>query len=242
MHSVERSPEPEFLSQMGTDHVTWDKLDGGDRRRIRDALVQDFGPICAYCETQCEWPNRYRQSPLQETIDHFRPRQHFPGLWLDWLNLVYACHRCNQAKGNSWPGFDDQSIDMWLVAESPRFTPISEYVTPNAEAGRRTAQEHFEFSVETGEIRVAEQLGDEEWSMARRTIRDVDLNDSRRGENDPGHLLNRRRRQRRLLEQRLSSLSNPIQMVEVAIEFTQPGTPFSSYVAAFFADRFGPLS
>ena len=170
------------------------------RHRIREELAKDFGSMCGYCETSGFG-----------TTDHFRPRSRFPHLTFEWLNLVYACHRCNQAKGNSWPGFDDQSIDMWLVAESPRFTPISEYVTPNAEAGRRAAQEHFEFRVETGEIRAAEQLSDEEWSMARRTIRDVDLNDSRRGENDPGHLLNRRRRQRRLLEQRLSSLSNPIQ-------------------------------
>ena len=231
MHSVERSPEPDFLPRIRAEHTGWDDLDSGDRHRIREELAKDFGSMCGYCETSGFG-----------TTDHFRPRSRFPHLTFEWLNLVYACHRCNQAKGNSWPGFDDQSIDMWLVAESPRFTPISEYVTPNAEAGRRAAQEHFEFRVETGEIRAAEQLSDEEWSMARRTIRDVDLNDSRRGENDPGHLLNRRRRQRRLLEQRLSSLSNPIQMVEVAIEFTQPGTPFSSYVAAFFADRFGPLS
>ena len=131
---------------------------------------------------------------------------------------------------------------MWMVVESPRFTPISEYVTPNAEAGRREAQERFEFSVETGEIRAAGQLSDEEWSMARRTIRDVDLNDSRRGENDPGHLLNRRRRQRRLLEQQLGRVLDPIQQVEMAIEFTRPGRPFSSYLTAFFNNRFGGLA
>ena len=120
MHSVERSPDPDFLAQMSTDHANWDELDGGDRRRIRDALAHDFGPICAYCETQCEWPNSYRNSPRQETIDHFRPRYRFPNLWLDWLNLVYACHRCNQTKGNSWPGFDDDNVDENLKSEDSR--------------------------------------------------------------------------------------------------------------------------
>ena len=177
----------------------------------------------------------------QQTIDHFRPRSRFPGLTFDWINLVYACRRCNEAKADSWPGFDDEGVDMWLKAENPRYTPVSEYVSPNAEAERRPAQGFFDFDLDSGEMVPVEQLDDLEWSTARRTIRDVDLNDSRRGQNDPGHLLNRRRRQRRMVEQRLSGISDPVQMVELAIEFTKPGRPFSSYVAAFFADRFGGL-
>ena len=117
MHSVERSPEPAFFAEFRTAHTQWDDLDGTNRRRIRDALIQDFGQICAYCERACQFPTGSGESSNEETIDHFRPRNRFPDLWLDWLNLVYACHRCNQNKGGSWPGYDDASINQWLSAE-----------------------------------------------------------------------------------------------------------------------------
>ena len=238
MHSVERSPEPEFLARMRNENAGWDELDGGDRRRIRNALVRDFGPICAYCERPCEWPNKYRDSPNQETIDHFRPRYRFPHLWLDWLNLVYACRRCNDAKDNSWPGFDDQSVDMWLKAENPRYTPVSEYVCPNAEAGRSPAVDYFSYDDGTGEISPAEQLSDEEWSMARRTIVDIDLNDRNLGENDQGHLWNLRKTQLGLIMHELNSLQDPFQKVRLARAFTLPDKPFSSFVAAYFKHHF----
>ena len=108
MHLVQRSPEPAFFAVLRAAHTQWNDLDGGNRKQIRDALVADFGPICAYCEQPCQTPTRSGDSFNEETIDHFRPRHWFPHLWLDWPNLIYACHRCNQAKGGSWPGYDDQ--------------------------------------------------------------------------------------------------------------------------------------
>ena len=54
MRSVTRSPEPAFLGSMRADHTQWDDLDGGDRQRIRNALVQDFGPVlCLLPATMC---------------------------------------------------------------------------------------------------------------------------------------------------------------------------------------------
>jgi uncharacterized protein (TIGR02646 family) len=160
-------------------------LGGENRRRIRNALAHDFVGICAYCERQCE-PQIPSSNPLnREEIEHFRPRSRFPEQSLEWLNLVYACRRCNHAKDNSWPGFDDELINDKLAAEDARYTPVSEYVSPNAVNSRRPAREFFGFDVVTGEIAPAEQLDPVEWSMARRTIRDIDLNDSELGENDP---------------------------------------------------------
>lgn len=166
-------------------HTEWDALEPSDRPRIRRALERDFGQICAYCEQLCQLPTRSGESANDATIDHFRPRRRFPDLWLDWLNLIHACHRCNQAKGGSWPGYDDAEINNRLTALNPRYTPVSEYVSPNAVNSRRPAREFFGFDVVTGEIAPAEQLDPVEWSMARRTIRDIDLNDSELGENDP---------------------------------------------------------
>ena len=89
MHSVERSAEPDFFEELRVAYNQWDELDGGDRNRIRAALVQDFGTICAYCEQSCQSPTLY-EDPNEESTDHFRPRSRFSNLWLNWLNLVYA--------------------------------------------------------------------------------------------------------------------------------------------------------
>lgn len=234
MHSVERSPEPGFLARMRTDHSDWDDLDTSDRVRIRGALAHDFERVCAYCERDLDL------STGQATIDHFRPRYRFPNLWLDWHNLVYACHRCNQAKLGNWPEPNDQ-VNAKLASTAQRYKPVSEYVCPNAEAERRPATEFFAFDIETGEISPAEQLDDMEWSIARRTIADIDLNDGRLVEYDPDHLWNRRMQRLRLLIARLNSVQNPFQKVRLAREFMLPDKPFSSFVAAYLKHHFPEL-
>ena len=234
MHSVQRSPEPEFFAALRGAHSKWDELDRRDRRLIRDALKQDFGEICAYCEQSFQSSNR-------QTTDHFRPRHRFPDLWLDWLNLVYACHRCNQRKVGRWPDYDDEQTNELLTKEGPRYTPVSEYVNPNAVDGRRPARDFFDFDVETGEMTPADQLDNTEWSMARRTISDIDLNDSELGENDPGHLWSRRRRQRDLLIQALSAIEDFDSKVQMMLEFALPGKPFSGFIFAYLMDRFPAL-
>ena len=240
MHSVKRSPEPGVVAQLRASRTDWDDLDGGDRQLIRDALAQDFGPICGYCERHCQWPNRYRNSPSQETIDHFRPRDRFPDLWLYWLNLVYACHRCNQAKRGSWPEYGDQ-VNQKLADANSRYTPVSEYVNPNEEPSRRPAQDFFDFDIETGEMVAAEQLYQTEWSVAHRTIWDIDLNDRYLGENDPKHLQNLRRRQRDLLVESLEHLEDIESKIYLAREFASLDKPFSAFIYAYLASHFPGL-
>ncbi len=149
MHSVQRSPEPGFFEELRAAYSRWKDLDGASRIHIRNALAQDFGPICVYCERPCQPKQPRTQTedeetshrPNDETIDHFRPRSRFPHLWLDWLNLVYACHRCNQLKGDSWPGCDATFIHQLLTAENSRYTPASEYGSPTQPTvrGRRVS-------------------------------------------------------------------------------------------------------
>ena len=177
-------------------------------------------------------------STNEESVDHFRPRNRFPDQWLDWLNMMYACRRCNQAKGGNWPGFDDGSINQLLVAGDSRYTSVSEYVNPNAVGGQKPARDFFEYDAKTGEIAPSEKLDEMEWSIARRTIRDVDLNDSGLGENDPNHLWNLRVRQRRLLARRLIELDDFDAKVNIMLEFMLPDKPFSSFIAAYVRNRF----
>ena len=237
MHSVGRSTEPPFLSHLRSSHAGWVDLGGSERQRIRAALVQDFGTVCGYCEQSCRRPSATHDGRNEETIDHFRPRSGFPKLWLDWLNLVYACRRCNKAKDNKWPAPDD-GINQFLAMIEPRYTEASEFVSPNAGSSPKSTSECFEFLIPSGEIRPREGLDDVEWSKARRTIADIDLNDSELGPYDESHLCNRRRSQVKRLTKRLSQLDTFGEQFQLMREFTLPDKPFSSFVAEYIRERF----
>ena len=147
---------------------------------------------------------------------------------------MYCCHRCNQVKDDNWPGFGD------TVTES--LMPASEYVNPNATEGRRPASGYFRFNAETGEMAPADGLSPSEDTAALRTIRDIDLNDSSLGENDPRHLSNLRLRQRRLLIQDLNNLDDFDSKVQMMFEFTLPDKPFSGFITAYLMSRFPALA
>ena len=242
MHSVQRSPEPGFFAELRASYNEWDNLQASDRVRIRRALEQDFGQICAYCEQLCKPPRWSGRSPNDATIDHFRPRHLFPANWLDWLNLAYSCRRCNENKGGSWPGYDDTLINFLLIAEDSRYTPVSEYVNPSFDAERRPAHEFFGFNTVTGEIAPAEDLTGLEWSMARRTIRDIDLNDSELGLNDPYHLWYQRLQQLDFVLQALDAVQDFDTKSQIMFEFMLPDKPFSGFISAYFMNRFPSLA
>ena len=149
----------------------------------------------------------------------------------DWLNLVYACHRCNHSKADDWPGFEDGSVNLLLAAEDPRYTPVSEYVNPNASAKQLPASDFFSYDFDTGEIMPSDQLSSIEWSVARRTITDIDLNDSQLVENDPNHLWRQRRAQLDLLRQ-AANVEDDLTFM-IFQEFMMPDSPFSSFVQAY---------
>ena len=74
--------------------------------------------------------------------------------------------------------------------------------------------------------------------MARRTIRDVDLNDSGLGPNDESHLWNLRRLQRTLLIERINGLDDFDAKLNIMLEFMLPDKPFSSFIRAYVMGRF----
>ena len=213
-----------------------------DQRRIRDALASDFGTVCAYCEQPCEPPTFGGEARNSETVDHFRPRSRFMSLSLNWPNLIYACQRCNQRKDNKWPGYDDTITNQMLSAMSGRYTVPSEYVNPNASDGVRTAREFFNFDMDSCEVVPAVVLNDSEWSAARRTIWDVDLNDTMFTSNDPRHLVNQRRYQRYLLIEGLNSLNDVRQQIGMIRAFTEPNQPYSSFIYSYVMNTFPAIA
>ena len=199
--------------------------------------MKDFGEVCAYCEQRCDpiGANGVRNA---ETVDHFRPRSKFPDRWLDWHNLIYACYRCNQNKENKWPGYDDAMTNKMLSAMDLRYIVPSEYVNPNASDGVRPAREFFDFDIDSCEMVPAGGLDDSEWSAARRTIWDVDLNDTMFADNDLGHLRNQRRYQRYLLIEGLNSIDDAVQKIGLARAFTRRDQPFSSFIYSYLVNTF----
>ena len=236
MHSAHRSTEPEFFEELQAVFAHWDELGSPERLRIRNSLTQDFGEVCAYCQQFCSPPSK-TQKPNDESIDHFRPRHIFPSLWLDWLNLIYACRMCNQNKDDRWPGSGssyDQLTDQYLSHADSRYCPVMEYVSPNEINGQRPAQEFFDFDVNSGRVTPSEQLEPEEWSMAKRTIWDIDL--------DSTHLRNLRLARLSWLLERLNAIDDFDEKLNVMLRFMLPQMPFSAFVRAYATRRFPMLN
>lgn len=240
MHSVTRSPEPDFFAEIRASRSRWDDLTSSDRIRIRQALEQDFGRVCAYCERLCQPPTQYGPSINDATIDHFRPRSLCSSLWLDWLNMMYACRRCNTIKGSNWPRYDDATNSI-LATTEPRYIPVTEYVNPNTVQGAIPAHDFFNYDVATGEIAPSNQVPQIERSIARRTIADLDLNDSDLGENDPNHLWNQRLEQLDFVSEKLNELDDFDLKVQMMLEFMLPDKPFSGFIFAYYTRRFPAL-
>ena len=242
MRSVIRSPEPARLAELRATGKPWRDLTSQDRNAIRSALRSDFGPICSYCQQLCQ-PARPRSQtdetpapPDEESIEHFRPRDKFPSLIFDWLNLIYACYRCNQMKDGKWPVADDMKTLFLTRFYSPRYTPVSEYVNPNEADDLRPAQEFFDWDFETGEMMPSENLDRVDWSIARRTIFDIDLNDelSDIGPFDPNHILNQRRYLLYLFLERLIHIDDPNLRDQLIQGTRSPHQPFSEFISSYF--------
>jgi len=72
-----------------------------DYHYYKPYLRRDFLNRCAYCllHEGDEAAGGFHAF----TIDHFKPRKHFPLLETIYGNLYYACRWCNRAKSDTWP-------------------------------------------------------------------------------------------------------------------------------------------
>ena len=227
MHSVQRSPDPAFLSDLRSRLSEWEQLENVERRQVRAVLAEDFSRICGYCEKSCDEPTRAEKDE-EESVDHFRPRHRFPDHWLNWLNLIYACRRCNQAKGSNWPAIGDTENLRLAIIE--RYEHISEYICPNRSDAQPLCEALFAFNLATGEIAPADDLDNVNWSKAYRTIVDFDLNSIRAGQQD---LPEQRRNWSGLLEDTLRQVDDPDSRTAIVVGLTQRNKPFSSFMLAY---------
>lgn len=67
-------------------------------QQFKSHLRREFVRQCVYCRAldQCRGVENFG-------VDHYRPKKHFPHLEAEYLNLYYACNRCNSLKRDYWP-------------------------------------------------------------------------------------------------------------------------------------------
>ena len=73
-------------------------------KRIKDyrsEIREDCKCRCVYCDIH----DQEAGGEKSMTIDHFRPKHHYPDSKLDPENFVWACGPCNQNKGDDWPAY-----------------------------------------------------------------------------------------------------------------------------------------
>ena len=227
MHSVPRSPEPEFLPSLRAIRSEYAQLEDMERRQVRGALAQDFSRVCGYCEQSCVETSR-RERDNEESIDHFHPRESFPDESLDWLNLIYACRRCNQSKASKWPTVGD--YDNQRLASITRYQQVSEYVCPNQYGDEPLCESLFDYNLATGEIEPASDVDDKYWSMAYRTIADIDLNSVFPSYQNLPEL---RQQQIELLEITLDETNDSELKSVIVAGFCRRNQPFSSFASTY---------
>ena len=185
MHSVEENlPEPSFLQDFRVKYITkngiyvWELTEEDHATLMGELNVQFPGCICILCEQRCI---RKKGAPNAGEVEHLRPRHYFNSLTFEWRNLLYSCRRCNNIKDNNFPGKTDEVLtEAFLAAEAAIIG--KNYISPSDTDGyvdpRDTymkAETYFAFN-ENGWIKPIDDLEDLKWSIARRTIRDIDLN------------------------------------------------------------------
>ena len=155
MHWVDRGPEPGGLGHIRRAYtprwVQYYRSGVGSKptdsrwREFHVDLRTHFYGLCGYCECSCKGE-----------VDHFRPKSRFPESVYEWSNWIFACHDCNQAKGDKWPvvGY----VDPCTVSESSR------------------PETYFTFDTKTGEIVPLKGLDSDSWDKAQGMIDDLRLN------------------------------------------------------------------
>lgn len=78
-------------------------------RQYKPFLKQEFSARCVYC-LALEALRGYDAFG----VDHYRPKSQFPHLETEYLNLLYACNRCNSAKGSFWPTPELRRRGCWI--------------------------------------------------------------------------------------------------------------------------------
>jgi len=112
MKHISKGEEPSFLTVWKKNDKMCkrgkpneNRLKSQEKKELKRSLIKEHGAICCYC--------RVRIGPDNSHVEHFRPRNNYPELQLEYDSLLCSCQselekreprHCGNAKG-SW--FDE---------------------------------------------------------------------------------------------------------------------------------------
>ena len=95
---------------------TYETLSNPEKSQLHEALLEDQGYICCYCN------DRIGKPAPKSHIEHIKPRSHFPAEALNFTNLVSSCQgenerrspiHCGSAKAD-WPNEAAFSVGLMI--------------------------------------------------------------------------------------------------------------------------------
>lgn len=108
MRYIQKTEEPQSFSEWKaiesqTPNCTYGNFQNPQKRELHEALLQEQGYLCCYCEMRIARQNSH--------IEHVNPQESCPEFSLDYFNLLASCQgentpphkkpiHCGQKKGN----------------------------------------------------------------------------------------------------------------------------------------------
>ena len=107
-------------------------------KQYKPELRLEFSGQCVYCRAV-----DHIKGVEAFGVDHYRPQSVFRDLATEYLNLFYACNRCNSLKRQYWPDAKDRRNDVFIPnpCEHVMFDHLRYSrgdVSPNSNAGAFT--------------------------------------------------------------------------------------------------------
>ena len=90
---------------------------------VREALWEMQHGKCCYCERCVDTVGGSQQ------VEHYRPQREYGSLLNEWRNLLLACGRCNNIKGNKFPN-DADGLPLIFDPSNPADDPTSRIKFP----------------------------------------------------------------------------------------------------------------
>jgi uncharacterized protein (TIGR02646 family) len=163
MRKFTRLPEPEFLAanwiewglawkerQTAGGTFYWHQVDGQPvNQKLLPALKEQTQEHCSFCDAFPVSP------PSDDTVEHFRPKAHFPEEAYHWPNLYYCCRFCQGKSDN----YDEASPPLQPDAVDYSF------------------DRYFRWDYTLGTLEVNERATEQDQKRARTTIDQYRLNE-----------------------------------------------------------------
>lgn len=99
-----------------------------DYSEYKDWLRDDFCFTCVYCRCRERW---HKDGECAFSVEHLQPKSTHPELECVYQNLIYACVRCNNARGRKF------TIDPCEASLGIRIEPNGVAISISGDRGNR---------------------------------------------------------------------------------------------------------